>query len=68
MNNNCIQSATYKGEDDKLKNIEDESQTIETDSMISNHNEMMAQLTTEIEIQQATINTLSSEIIEMKSI
>ena len=68
MNNNYIRSATCKGEDDRVENIVDESQIIKMDSMTSNHNEIMDQLTMKIEIQQATIDTLSSEIIEMKSI
>ena len=67
MNNNCIQSNTRKGEN-RLLNIVDQSQLIKPDSMISNHSEMIAQLKVKIEVQQATINTLLSEINEIKSI
>jgi hypothetical protein len=67
MNNNYIQSATCKGEN-RLLNIVDRSQLIKPDSMISNHSEMIAQLKMKIEVQQATINTLLSEINEIKSI
>ncbi|XP_025409426.1 uncharacterized protein LOC112682879 [Sipha flava] len=65
MNNNCIQSNTRKGEN-RLLNIVDQSQLIKPDSMISNHSEMIAQLKVKIEVQQATINTLLSEMNEIK--
>lgn len=67
MNNNFIRSVICIGEERYLNTV-DESKLMKADTLISNHNEIIDQLTLKIEIQQATIHGLSSEMNEIKSI